>query len=154
MDAIQALKDDHRAIEALFRKFQQAGRKAKRQKKKLVEQMVEELSLHADVEEQVFYPTVRQATNDSEIVFEALEEHGLVKPLLKELRAMDPHEERFDAKVNVLIDAVRHHVREEERQMLPKIRALLTKNQLEELGQRIVEGKKALSRPEDYLQSG
>lgn len=154
MDATQALKRDHRTIEALFKKFEQSGRSAKRRKKKLVEQIVEELSRHADIEEQVFYPAVRQATGDHELVFEALEEHDLVKPLLEGLQKMEPDEERFEAKVAVLMEAVRHHVKEEEREMLPAIRRALTKDQLEELGQRIVEGKKALKEPEDYLHPG
>jgi hemerythrin superfamily protein len=154
VDALGALKQDHRTIEALFKRFERTGQRAKRTKKKLVAEIVEELARHADIEEQVFYPAVRQATKENTLVFVALEEHGLVEPLLEELPGMEPDEERFEAKVTVLIEVVRHHIKNEERQVLPRIRGALTKGQLEELGQRIVEGKRAIKHPEEYLQSG
>ncbi len=112
MDAITLLKDDHRTVKALFRKFEQAGDRAYATKRKLVDRITEELSIHAAIEEQVFYPSVRHAIEATEDdVLESLEEHHIVKWTLSELEKMDPKDERFDAKVTVLIESVEHHMR-------------------------------------------
>jgi hemerythrin superfamily protein len=135
MDAITLLKQDHRTVKGLFRKFEQAGDRAYATKKKLVEQITEELSVHAAIEEQVFYPSVRQAIEETEDdVLESLEEHHIVKWTLSELEEMDPRDERYDAKVTVLIESVRHHIGEEEEDMFPKVRTALSRTQLAELG--------------------
>ena len=123
-DAITLLRDDHRTVEKLFKSFEKAGENAAVTKKRLVKSMIEELSVHAAIEEQVFYPAVRaevSGTNDE--VLEALEEHHIVKWELSELDGLDPADERFGAKVTVLIENVRHHVREEEGQLFPAVRA-------------------------------
>jgi hemerythrin superfamily protein len=135
MDAITLLKQDHRTVKDLFRKFEQAGDKAYATKRKLVDKMIEELSIHAAIEEQVFYPSVRQAIEATEDeVLEALEEHHVVKWTLSELETMDPKHERFDAKVTVLIESVRHHMKEEEEEMFPKVHKALSRKQLTDLG--------------------
>jgi hemerythrin superfamily protein len=134
-DAITLLRDDHRTVEKLFKSFEKAGENAAVTKKRLVKSMIEELSVHAAIEEQVFYPAVRaevSGTNDE--VLEALEEHHIVKWELSELDGLDPADERFGAKVTVLIENVRHHVREEEGQLFPAVRAALGRTRLAELG--------------------
>src|SRR5687768_8984934 len=121
MDAITLLKDDHKAVEQLFKRFEKAGDKAYAEKRAVVDRIIEELSKHAAVEEQLFYPVVRATVPDTEdIALESLEEHHVVKWVLSELETMDPREERFDAKVTVLIENVRHHVEEEEDEFFPK----------------------------------
>src|SRR6266511_4156089 len=112
MDAISLLKDDHKTVEALFKKFERAGERAHKTKRKIVDQIIAELSVHAAIEEQAFYPTTRtrvKAVEDE--VLESLEEHHIVKWTLSELENMDAEDERFDAKVAVLIESVRHHVK-------------------------------------------
>jgi len=151
MDAIQLLRKDHRAVEKLFKDFERTGPKAKHTRKRLVKKMVEELSLHAQLEEQLFYPAVQEATKESDPVLKAMEEHDLVKVLLEQLQTMSPEEDRFDAKVAVLMQNVREHVEEEEREIFPKLREALKRAQLEELGTRLEEGKKAIQSPKDYL---
>jgi len=146
MDAIALLKKDHREVEQLFKKFQAAGERAGKQKLKLVQQMIAELSKHAVIEESLFYPACRAALkeiDDEDQVLESLEEHHVVKWLLSELDGMKPSEERFDAKVSVLIENVKHHVKEEERELFPKVKRLLAKEHLQALGVAMAELKKS-----------
>jgi hemerythrin-like domain-containing protein len=135
MDAIAFLKSEHREVNALFKSFERAGERAHRTKRKLVDQMIEALSQHASIEEQVFYPALRAAIPSADDdVLEALEEHHVAKWLLSELDGMDPTAERFTAKVTVLIESVRHHVDEEEHTLFPEVREEMTKKTLLELG--------------------
>ena len=136
MDAITLLKDDHRTVERLFKRFEKAGDRAHVEKRQVVDRIVEELSRHAAVEEQLFYPVTRLTVPDVEdVALESLEEHHIVKWVLSELEHMDPKAERFDAKVTVLIENVRHHVEEEEGEYFPKVRNELGRNALQELGE-------------------
>jgi hemerythrin superfamily protein len=150
-DAIAVLKQDHQAIERLFQELERAGDKDQRKKKKLVKEIVEELSMHVQIEEQVFYPEVRGTAKETELALKAKEEHDLVKILLGQLRTMTPEEERFQSKVTVLMELVREHVKEEERAMFPVMRKALTAIQLRDLGTRLEEGRKAIQSPRDYL---
>jgi hemerythrin superfamily protein len=134
-DAITLLKDDHSTVKGLFQKFEQAGDRAYATKRKIVDKIIEELSIHAAIEEQIFYPAIRHAIEQTEDeVLEALEEHHVVKWTLTELEKTDPKDERFDAKVTVLIESVRHHMKEEEGEMFPKVRKAFSRTQLNELG--------------------
>ncbi|HEX6425436.1 MAG TPA: hemerythrin domain-containing protein [Acidimicrobiales bacterium] len=135
MDAITMLKDDHRNIEKLFKRFEQAGDRAFVEKRKIVDRIIEELSVHAAIEEQLFYPVTRAtvpAVEDDAL--ESLEEHHIVKWVLSELEDMDPEDERFDAKVTVLIENVRHHVEDEESEYFREVRDELGRKALTELG--------------------
>lgn len=144
MDAITFLKDDHRTVELLFKQFEQAGERAHVQKRQIVDRIVEELSMHAAIEEQVFYPVARAAVPDTEdVVLESLEEHHVVKWLLSELVDLDATHERFNAKVTVLIENVRHHIEEEENDFFPKVRAQLGRNELADLGETLSDAKKS-----------
>jgi hemerythrin superfamily protein len=149
MDAITLLKQDHKAVDGLFKKFEQAGDRAHKTKRKLVDQVITELAVHAAIEEQLFYPTIRDRVESTEDeVLESLEEHHVVKWTLSELEGMDPQDERFDPKVTVLIESVRHHVKEEEGDLFPKVRKAMTRNELADLGAQMEEAKKtAPTRP-------
>ncbi|HLM72741.1 MAG TPA: hemerythrin domain-containing protein, partial [Polyangiaceae bacterium] len=134
MNAITLLKADHKTVKTLFKQFERLGDNAKSEKKKIVERIIKELAVHAVIEEQVLYPAARKAAPDSEdTVLEALEEHHIVKWTLSELENMSPDAERFDAKVAVLIESVRHHIEEEEGELFPKIREALGRKELEAL---------------------
>jgi hemerythrin-like domain-containing protein len=142
-DAIALLKQDHREVEQLFRRFEKAGEKAHRTKGQLVASMIEALSRHAAIEEMVFYPAVRrEVPTQVSSVLEALEEHHVVKWLLSELEALDPAAERFDAKATVLIESVRHHVKEEEHALFPKVRERIERRRLVELGAELRDAKR------------
>ncbi|HYH98891.1 hemerythrin domain-containing protein [Hyalangium sp.] len=144
MDAIALLKADHKTVETLFRRFEQAGPNAKKLKRKLVEQIVRELAVHAVIEEQVLYPAVRAKGKElEEQVLEALEEHHVAKWLLKELEDLPSEAERFSAKVKVLMENVRTHVAEEERRLFPRVRKAFSPVELREMAQMLMMAKKA-----------
>jgi hemerythrin superfamily protein len=144
MDAITLLKNDHHAVEELFRRFEKAGDRAHVEKRQIVDRIIEELSVHASIEEQLFYPVARATVPETEdIALESLEEHHIVKWLLSELDGMDPAEERFDAKVTVLMENVRHHVKEEENDFFPKVRHALGRTALSDLGEAMEKAKKS-----------
>lgn len=138
-DAIDLLKRDHNTVKELFDQFEKAeGRAARR---KIVTQAVQELKLHAAIEEDIFYPTVRKQVG-GEIMNEADEEHHVAKVLIAELDEMDGKEDHYDAKFMVLAESVRHHIKEEEGEMLPKARDL--KIDFEKLGEQMMRRKQQL----------
>ncbi len=136
-------------MEDLFTRFERAGDGAHKQKRKLVDQMIEALSRHASIEERVLYPWAREYIEDEDdTVLEALEEHHVVKWLLWELEDLDPADERFDAKVTVMAENVRHHVKEEEQELFSDLRDVATKAELLDLAERLREAKQnAPTRP-------
>jgi hemerythrin superfamily protein len=147
MDAITLLREDHDNVRKLFKQFEDAGDNAHAEKQRIADKIIEELTVHAFIEEQYFYPTVKglPAPDSSEapldLVKEAEEEHAQVKSLLAELENMKAGDEYFDAKVTVVIDDVRHHAEEEEQEMFPKVRQAMGRNDLQDLGQRMLEAK-------------
>ena len=127
---------------SLFKKFEKAGPNAQKTKAELVEKIIEELSVHAAIEEQIFYPAIRKLVDETEeTVLESLEEHHVVKWTLSELDGMTPDEERFDAKTMVLIESVRHHVKEEEGELFPTVREALGRKELGEIGDKMEKAK-------------
>ncbi len=142
MDAITLLRQDHKKVKGLFQQFDKTGEKAHETQRKLVEQLIEELSVHAAIEEQYFYPAVRAAVEEaSDEVLESLEEHHIVKWVLSELDGMDPSAERFRAKVTVLKENVLHHAEEEETELFPQVRAVMGRKALQELGEQLEKAK-------------
>lgn len=142
MDAIVLLKDDHKTVEKLFKQFEKAGDNAHQTKRNLVDDMIGELTTHAHIEEQIFYPAAREAAPETvSHVLESVEEHHVVVWMLSELVGMDPTDERFDAKVTVLMENVRHHVDEEEQEWFPEVRKAMGRKRLQELGERMAKAK-------------
>ena len=122
-DAIVLLKQDHQEIKKVFRDFQGAGKNATKQKGHLVAKMIELLTVHTYVENEVMYPEVRRLLPDLEDdVLESYEEHHVADLLCMELSTMSADAERFDAKATVLIENVTHHIDEEESDWFPKVR--------------------------------
>lgn len=144
MDGIVLLKDDHKTVEGLFKQFEKEKDSATPAAKcALVDQMITELTTHAFIEETIFYPAARREVPDTtDHVLESVEEHHVVVWLLSELQTLDPKDETFDAKVTVLMENVRHHVDEEEKQWFPRVRKTLGRNRLTELGEQMVAAKK------------
>jgi hemerythrin-like domain-containing protein len=135
MDAIALLKQDHKTVRTLFRRFERAGDSATKSREQLAAEIIEELSRHAAVEEQLFYPTVRETfPDDQEYVLEALEEHHAAKSLLAEIDRLPATHERFRAKMMVLIESVERHMEEEEATVFPELRRTLGRRRLSELG--------------------
>jgi hemerythrin superfamily protein len=134
-DAIVLLKEDHKRVRKLFREFQQAGEDARAKKGAIVDKIIEELTVHTYLENEVMYPAVRKALPDLEDdVLESYEEHHVADVLVMELSTMKPDDERFDAKTTVLIESVSHHIEEEEQDWFPKVRAGLGRKDLQALG--------------------
>jgi hemerythrin superfamily protein len=121
-DAIAMLKADHAKVKALFEQFEGLSDRSKVSKKKIADQICMELSIHAEVEEQVFYPAVREPINDDDLMNEAEVEHASAKELIAQIMEMDPGDDLYDAKVKVLSEQIEHHVGEEEDEMFPKVR--------------------------------
>jgi hemerythrin superfamily protein len=150
VDAIVLLKDDHKTVEKLFKEFEKAGEQAYKQKQELVGQMIKELTTHAYIEEEIFYPAARESVPaTSSHVLESVEEHHVVVWMLSELNGMDPEDERFDAKVTVLMENVRHHVKEEEEEWFPQVREAMGRKSLQEIGERMEKAKSEA--PQDPL---
>jgi hemerythrin superfamily protein len=141
MDAIVLLKEDHKTVEKLFKQYEKAvkgGDGTPAAKKRIVDQVVRELTTHAYIEETIFYPAARQAVPETnEHVLESVEEHHVVVWMLSELMNLDPADERYDAKMTVLMENVRHHVEEEEQDWFPEVRKGLGRKRLQELGERM-----------------
>ena len=148
-DAIVLLKNGHKEIRKLFRDFQKAGDQAFVEKGKLVKRMIELLTVHTYIENEVMYPRIRELLPDLEDdVLESYEEHHVADVLVMELVAMKPSDERFDAKTTVLIENVRHHIEEEEDEWFPKVREGLGRKQLQEIGAEMEKARaKAPRRP-------
>ena len=136
MDAITVLKEDHKRVQKHFRDFETSSERALVARANAVQAAIKELAVHAALEEQVFYPAIREEIEDlTDEVLESLEEHHVVKWLCAELERMKPEDERFTAKMTVLIEIVRHHVREEEAELFPAVRQSLGRTRLGELGE-------------------
>jgi CBS domain-containing protein/hemerythrin superfamily protein len=150
VDAIVLLKDDHATVKRLFREFERGGSGPSKKKQKVVDQIIEELSRHAFIEEEIFYPEARAEVAAAEdTVLESVEEHHIVAWTLSELQDMPPEDERYEAKVSVLMELVREHIKEEEGDLFPKVRKALGRSELRDLGERMEQAKKrAPSRPQ------
>ena len=138
MNAITLLRQDHGNVEELFRRFEELGEGEHDAKASLRDSILEQLAVHAAIEEEAFYPAIRGRVPEAEDdVLEALEEHHLAKLALSEIEKIAPTHERFDAKMTILIENVRHHVEEEEGEggLFDKVRNSFTVEELENIGE-------------------
>ncbi len=139
-DAIELLQEDHREVEALFNEYEQLASDDVDAKESVAADICEKLTVHAQIEEEIFYPAARQALgDDTEIVDEAEEEHADAKQLIAEIEEMSPEDDDYDAKVKSLSEAIAHHVEEEENEMFPKLRQSGLETQA--LGEQMAERK-------------
>ncbi|MGV7209114.1 hemerythrin domain-containing protein [Oxalobacteraceae bacterium A2-2] len=145
-DAIALLKDDHDKVKSMFEQYEELGDRAHISKQKLAIQICTELVKHTTAEEEIFYPAVRAATKDEDMVDEAVVEHASAKDLIEQILSMEPTEDLYDAKVKVLGELIDHHVKEEEEEMFPKARK--AKLDLLDLGQQIAARKEEVELPE------
>ncbi len=142
-DAIALLTDDHKRVKKLFKDFEKlSDSDDTAQKEEIVEQICLELTVHAEVEEELFYPAVRASIDDQDLVNEAEVEHASAKDLIAQLQTMESSDPMYDAKVTVLGEYIDHHVKEEEGEMFPK--AKKAKMDLEALGEQMAGRKEEL----------
>jgi hemerythrin superfamily protein len=146
-DAIVILKDDHKRVRALFKKFQDSSPNAHTSRAKIVDDIIQELTVHTYIENEVMYPQVRALVPELEQdVLESYEEHHVADLLVMELMALAPDAEHFQAKTTVLIENVTHHMDEEENDWFPKVRSALGRKQLTNIGEKLLETKKTAPR--------
>ncbi len=139
MDAIVMLRDDHKKVEQMFKAFEKGDLS-------VVPEFCEALTVHAAIEETVFYPAVRAEGGDAgEDIGEAVEEHHVVKILIEEIAQLSPDDEPYTSKATVLMELVRHHVKEEEDELFPKVRSELGRNRLLELGDEMTQLQQSLT---------
>jgi hemerythrin superfamily protein len=143
-DAIALLTADHKAVKALFKQFEDLKEQedANEHKARLVEQICNELTVHAQIEEELFYPAVRGAIDDDALMDEADIEHASAKEIIAQLEGMEPGDDHYDARVTVLGEYVDHHVKEEESEIFVKARKADVNTVA--LGEQIAERKEEL----------
>ena len=121
-DAIAMLTEEHREVSDMFEQFENLSDRAKATKAKLTEKICNALIAHTTIEEEIFYPAVREAVKDEDMIDEAVVEHASAKDLIQQLQEMNPEDDLYDAKVKVLGEQIDHHVKEEEEEMFEKAR--------------------------------
>ncbi len=143
-DAIAVLTEDHKKVKKMFKDFEKLknGEGNGDRKEQLVRRLCKELTIHAQVEEEIFYPAVRDAIDDDDLMDEADVEHASAKSLIAQLESMGAGDDHYGAKVTVLGEFIDHHVKEEHGEMFPKVRK--AKVDTAELGAQIVQRKKEL----------
>jgi len=139
--AFELLEQDHREVEEWFAEFDELNEDDD-QKAKLAGKICLALKVHAQMEEEIFYPQARETTKDNDLIDEAVVEHATVKNLIAEIEAMEVGEELYDAKMRVLGEMVKHHIKEEEEELFPELEA--AKLDLIALGKEIAERKEEL----------
>ncbi|MEY4643030.1 MAG: hypothetical protein RLZZ227_3024 [Pseudomonadota bacterium] len=139
-DAIALLRADHKLVNDLFAEFESVRSPAK--KRGIVDRICTELTIHATIEEEIFYPAVQKAMKDDELVPEAKVEHESLKWLIAQIEGVEPDGEMYDARVKVLGEYVKHHVKEEQNEMFPQAKD--TKLDMVELGEQLMIRKEEL----------
>lgn len=146
-DALALLKRDHGTVRALLSQLAETTTRGTTKRSELLAKIAQEVRVHAQIEEEIFYPAYEAAAekqDDRKLFFEAVEEHGLVDVVLPALEATDPGDEEFGARAKVLKDLIEHHAEEEEEEMFPKAKKLMGKERLAELGEELAIRKEEL----------
>ncbi len=141
MDAFELLKQDHKTVSGLFKQLDETTERGVKTREELFTKLKTELDIHALIEETMLYPKLKEAEKTHDITLEAIEEHKVVKRLLAELATLPKDREEWGAKLTVLKENVEHHVEEEEDEMFPDGRKVLSQEQLDELGTRMEAAK-------------
>ncbi len=141
MDAFTLLKNDHQEVAAMFQQLEGTSEQDVAVRQQIFTQLKQALDIHAHIEETILYPVLKQAAETREITVEAYEEHQEVKDLLAELSGMDAGSEDWMDTITELKDSVEHHVEEEEGEMFPQAREVLSPQQLDEIGTRLQQEK-------------
>lgn len=141
-DAIKLLTDDHNKVKKMFKEFEKLHKKHEEGREELAQQICKELTIHAQLEEEIFYPAAREAIEDDHLMNEAAVEHQAAKDLIEKIQSMNSSDPMYDALVRVLGEYVNHHIEEEQNEIFPKVEK--AKMDLEEIGSEIEERKEAL----------
>jgi hemerythrin-like domain-containing protein len=143
MDALRLLKEDHDRIKPLLAEMKETTERAEKTRSELFSRIKEELTVHEIIEEEIFYPALKEHPKAKEIVLEGYEEHDVVSRLMGELDGMQPTDERFGPKATVMAENIEHHIAEEEGEMFQKARTVFDADELSELGDRMARRKES-----------
>jgi hemerythrin superfamily protein len=141
-NAFDVLEEDHREVEEWFDQYDELKNSDEDRKAELSKKICLALKVHAQIEEEIFYPRAREATKDDDLIDEAIVEHATVKNLIAEIEEMDVEEALHDAKIRVLAEMVKHHIREEEEELFPELQS--AKMDLDAVGKELAERKEEL----------
>jgi hemerythrin-like domain-containing protein len=141
MDALTLLRRDHDKLKGLLRELEPTTERATKTRTELFERIKSELTVHEIVEEEIFYPTLKQHPKAKEIVLEGYEEHDVVDTLLGELERLPVDDETWGPKAKVMIENIEHHIEEEEGEMFTKARQVFDREELEQLGEAMARRK-------------
>jgi hypothetical protein len=141
MDAIALLKDDHDKAKKLMDELEQTTERGVKTREEKWTKLLKELTIHENIEEEIFYPALHEHPKLKDIVLEALEEHHLVDDIVEQLKDTPFDDEHWSAKFKVTKENVEHHIEEEEGPMFSKVRELFSKEELEDLGSRMEASK-------------
>lgn len=142
MNALTLLKSDHDKVKKLLTEGEETTERAEKTRTELLGTIKQELTVHEDIEETIFYPALKEHPKAKDIVLEAYEEHNVVDTVMGELEATDVSDERWAAKFKVMKENIEHHIEEEEGEMFKQARSVFDASELEELGERM-EARKA-----------
>jgi hemerythrin-like domain-containing protein len=143
MDALKLLKEDHDRIKPMLAELKDTTERAEKTRGQLFSKIKEELTVHEIIEEEIFYPTLKEHPKAKDIVLEGYEEHDVVSRLMGELDGMDPSDEHFGPKAKVMAENVEHHIQEEEDEMFKQARQVFDADELTELGDRMARRKES-----------
>jgi len=148
-DAIALLKADHKKVKELFGQVEDTSERAKVQLQRLGDEICQELTVHTQIEEQIFYPAIKERVErghkeEKDQVLEAYEEHAAAKKVIEDIQAVDASDESYKPKLTTLSELIDHHVKEEEKEMFPSVKGLFDEDELLELGTRMAELKAQL----------
>src|SRR5687767_6347483 len=143
LDAIALLKDDHKKMKKILQELDSTTERALKTRDELITKMREELQIHERIEEEIFYPALREHKKAKEIVLEGYEEHHAVDLLMAELDGVAYDDETWGAKFTVIKENIEHHIEEEEGEMFSKARQVFDKAELDELGEQMIARKES-----------
>jgi len=141
MNALTLLKDDHDRIKKLLSQIKETTERAEKTRGELFSEIKQGLTVHEVIEEEIFYPALKEHPKAKDIVLEGYEEHHVVDEIMGELEGLDPTDESFGPKAKVMAENVEHHIEEEEGEMFDQARRVFDDSELEELGRRMAERK-------------
>jgi hemerythrin-like domain-containing protein len=146
MNAITMLMDDHRAVKKLLSELESTTERGVKTREELFTRIKADLTVHEIIEEEIFYPTLKEHPQAKDIVLEAYEEHNVVDTLMGELSSLSYDDERWGAKAKVMQENIEHHIEEEEGDMFKKARQVFDEAELEELGNRMAKRRASAER--------
>jgi hypothetical protein len=145
VDAISLLKDDHDSMKELLKQLEDTTESAVERREELFTRVQEELTLHEAIEEEIFYPALKEHPNVRELVLEAYEEHHVVDTVMAEIRDVPFEDETWAAKFTVMKENIEHHIQEEEKEMFSQARKVFEADELDALGEQMASRKQQLA---------